>query len=59
MFTAEEELSLKEFIVKLAELGFAPTLNDIKEIVTNYVNVNEIEKAQKIFNVKGSLCGNP
>ena len=59
MFTAEEELSLKEFIVKLAELGFAPTLNDIKEIVTNYVNVNEIEKAQKIFNVQGSLCGNP
>ena len=45
--------------MKLAELGFAPTLNDIKEIVTNYVNVNEIEKAQKIFNVKGSLCGNP
>ena len=49
--------------MKLAELGFAPTLSDIKEIVTDYVNVNEIEKAQqiknrkkkkkKIFNLKG------
>ena len=39
--------------MKLAELGFAPTLNDIKEIVTDYVNINEIEKAQQIFNFIG------
>ena len=38
VFTVDEELSLKKCIVKLAELGLAPTLNDIKEIVTNYVN---------------------
>ena len=53
VFTNGEELSLKECIVKLAELGFAPTLNDIKEIVTDYVNINEIEKAQQIFNFIG------
>ena len=39
--------------MKLAELGFAPTLSDIKEIVTDYVNINETEKAQQIFNFKG------
>ena len=53
VFTNDEELLLKECIVKLAELGFAPTLNDIKEIVTDYVNINEIEKAQQIFNFMG------
>ena len=39
--------------MKLAELGFALTLSDIKEIVTDYVNINGIEKAQEIFNFKG------
>ena len=50
VFTVDEELSLKECIVKLAELGFAPTLSDIKEIGTDHVNIKEIEKAQQIFN---------
>ena len=36
--------------MKLAELGFAPTLSDIKEIGTDHVNIKEIEKAQQIFN---------
>ena len=53
VFTVEEELSLKECIVKLTELGFAPTLNDIKDIVADYLNINEIEKVQQIFNFKG------
>ena len=53
VFTVDKELSLKECIVKLTELGFVPTLSDIKEIVTDYVNINEIEKAQQIFNFKG------
>ena len=39
--------------MKLTELGFVPTLSDIKEIVTDYVNINEIEKAQQTFNFKG------
>ena len=37
--------------MKLAELGFAPTLSDIKEIGTDHVNIKEIEKAQQIFNL--------
>ena len=33
-------------------LGFAPTLSDIREIVTDYVNINKKEKAQKTFHYK-------
>ena len=58
VFTPDEELELKNCIVRLAQLGFAPTLSDIREIVTDYVNINEKEKAQKTFhykNLKGSL----
>ena len=36
--------------MKLAELGFASTLSDIKEIGTDHVNIKKIEKAQQIFN---------
>ena len=39
--------------MKLAELEFASTLSDIKEILADYVNINKIEKAQQIFNFKG------
>ena len=39
-------------------LGFAPTLSDIREIVTDYVNIDEKEKAQKTFHYK-KLKGSP
>ena len=39
-------------------LGFAPTLSDIREIVTDYVNINKKEKAQKTFHYK-NLKGSP
>ena len=42
----------------LAWLGFAPTLSDIREIVTDYVNINKKEKAQKTFHYK-NLKGSP
>ena len=45
--------------MKLAELGFALTLSDIKEIGTDHVNIKEIEKAQQIFNFKGLKRGVP
>ena len=35
-----------------AWLGFAPTLSDIREIVTDYININKKEKAQKTFHYK-------
>ena len=52
VFTPDEELELKNCIVRLAQLGFAPTLSDIREIVTDYVNIDEKEKAQKTFHYK-------
>ena len=58
VFTPDEELELKHCIVTLAQLGFAPTLSDIREIVTDYVNINEKEKAKKIFHYK-NLKGSP
>ena len=51
VFTPDEELELKNCIVLLARLGFAPTLGD-REIVMDYVNINEKEKAQKTFHYK-------
>ena len=41
VFTPDEELELKNCIVTLARLGFATTISDIREIVTDYVNINE------------------
>ena len=54
----DEELKQKNCIVMLAWLGFAPTLSDIREIVTDYVNINKKEKAQKTFHYK-NLKGSP
>ena len=49
VFKNEEEIELKECIVKLAELGFSLTLKDIGELVESFVSVNRIEHAKKIF----------
>ena len=37
MFSNDEILELKNCVIDMAELGFAPTLSDIREIVTDYV----------------------
>ena len=58
VFTPDEELELKNCIVTLARLEFAPTLSDIREIVADYVNIDEKEKAQKTFHYK-KLKGSP
>ena len=53
VFTTDKELELKNCIVT-----FAPTLSDIREIVTDYVNIIEKKMAQKIFHYK-NLKGFP
>ena len=53
VFIESETLELKGCIVDLAELGFAPTINDVREIVTDYVNVNNHDQGKKMFNYKG------
>ena len=53
MFSDREQLELKQCIIDLADLGFAPTLGDIQEIVTNYVNTNEHEQGKSVFHYKG------
>ena len=40
VFSESEALELKVCIVDLAKLGFAPAVNDVREIVTDHVNVN-------------------
>ena len=53
VFKNEEEIELKECIVKLAELGFPLTLKDIGELVESFVSLNRIEHAKKIFKFGG------
>ena len=53
VFSDREQLELKQCIIDLADLGFAPTLGDIQEIVTNYVNTNEHEQGKSGFHYKG------
>ena len=53
VFKNEEEIELKECIVKLAELGFPLTLKDIGELVESFVSVNRIEHAKNIFKFGG------
>ena len=43
-FTEGEKRELNDRIVGLADLGFAPTLQDIQEMVCNYVTANNHEK---------------
>jgi len=52
VFTDKEINDLKECIVALAELGFAPTISDLREIVADYVTANNHAKAKSIFNYK-------
>ena len=40
VFSDREQLELKQCIIDLPDLGFAPALGNIQEIVTNYVNTN-------------------
>ena len=49
IFTEGEKRELKDCIVDLADLGFAPTRQDIQEIVCNYVTTNNHEKGMSTF----------
>ena len=53
VFSSDEILELKNCVFDMAELGFAPTLSDICEINTDYVNKNNHLKGMEIFNYKG------
>ena len=53
VFTEGEKRELKDCIVDLADLDFAPTLQDIQEIVCNYVTANNHEKGMSTFHYKG------
>ena len=60
VFSESEALELKVCIVDLAKLGFAPAVNDVREIVTDYVNVNNHDWGKKIFKYKGEKgCAGP
>ena len=37
----------------MTELGLAPTVNNVREIVRRYVNVNNHNLVKKMFNYKG------
>ena len=58
MFPSDEILELKNCVIDMAELGFAPTLSDIRELVTDYVNENNHLKRKEIFSDKG-VSGSP
>ena len=56
VFTENEKRELKDCIVDLADLGFAISkarLQDIQEIVCNYVTANNHEKGMSTFHCKG------
>ena len=53
LFSDREWLELKQCIIHLANLRFAPALGNIQEIVTNYVNINEHEQEKLFFHYKG------
>ena len=52
-FSEQEIAELKECIISLASLGFAPSIRDLGLLVQNYVVQNDIEKAKKVFNHNG------
>ena len=58
VFRSDEILELKNCVIDIAELGFAPTLSDIRELVTDYVNENNHLKRKEIFSDKG-VSGSP
>ena len=47
VFTPDEELELKNCIGTLTRLAFAPNLSNIREIFTDYVNINEKRRLKK------------
>ena len=53
VFRESTALEPKGCIVDLVELGFAPKVNDVRKIVTDYVNVNNHDRGKKMFNYKG------
>ena len=54
VFTAEEERQLTNCIIELARIGFAPSLNEIGDVVRSYVNTMIMREVKKVFIVKTS-----
>ena len=45
MLTQEQSKELKKCIVELAEMGFAPSIKDVRDIVGSYVQYNDLADA--------------
>ena len=58
VLSPEARKELKDVMLGLASLGFAPTLADIGDLVKSYVLQNNIEEAKKVFHYKG-VKGHP
>ena len=58
VLSPEARKELKDVILDLASLGFAPMLADIGDLVKSYVLENSIEDAKKVFHYKG-VKGHP
>ena len=46
VLTKEQSEELKKCIVELAEMGFAPSVKDVRDIVVSYVQYNELADAK-------------
>ena len=46
-FTSNGVADIKECVVSLASLGFAPSITDLGVLVQNYVTENNLEKSLK------------
>ena len=55
VFTAEEERQLTNCITELARIGFAPSLNEIGDVVRSYVEYNDHERGKRSFHYKNVL----
>ena len=51
MLTKEQ---LKKCIVKLAEMGFAPSIKDVRDTVGSYVQYNDLADAKMRLQYKGN-----
>ena len=52
VFTAEEQRQLTNCIAELARIGFAPSINEIGDVVRSYVEYNDHERGKKSFHYK-------
>ena len=58
MLTKEQSKELKKCIVELAEMRFALSIKDVRDIVGSYVQYNDLADAKLRLQYKGNE-GNP